>query len=178
MNCSRLSAPCSICASLNSHSAVSSGEKSSGTPRPCRSVIKENAFAVGVSSRPSRRTYFSWIRPSMIWARVAGVPSPFSRIASRSSSSSIVLPAPSIAESSVASLNRAGGLVWLATTRISSVATFSLARTLASIGSSVDCASLPYTASQPGLTSTLPSVLKGSPATRVMRVVSRYSAAG
>jgi hypothetical protein len=40
----------------------------------------------------------------MIDARVAGVPSPFSRIASRSSSSSIALPAPSIAESSVPSL--------------------------------------------------------------------------
>ena len=40
------------------------------------------------------------------------------------------------------------------------------------------CASLPYTASQPGDTSTLPSVLNGSPSTRVMRVVTRCSAAG
>jgi hypothetical protein len=48
--------------------------------------------------------YFSAIRPSMICARVAGVPRPFSAIASRSSSSSISLPAPSIALSSVASV--------------------------------------------------------------------------
>ncbi len=47
----------------------------------------------------------------MIAARVAGVPRPFSRIASRSSSSSISLPAPSIADSSVASLKRGGGRV-------------------------------------------------------------------
>ena len=40
----------------------------------------------------------------MIAARVAGVPRPFSAIAARSSSSSISLPAPSIADSSVASL--------------------------------------------------------------------------
>ncbi len=38
----------------------------------------------------------------MIEARVAGVPRPFSRMASRSSSSSMSLPAPSMAESSVA----------------------------------------------------------------------------
>jgi hypothetical protein len=48
--------------------------------------------------------YFSRISPSMIAARVAGVPRPFSAIASRSSSSSISLPAPSIALSSVASV--------------------------------------------------------------------------
>ena len=54
MNAARLSLPCSICASLNSHSAVSSGLKSSGTPSPCSSVISENAFAVGTSSLPSR----------------------------------------------------------------------------------------------------------------------------
>ena len=40
----------------------------------------------------------------MIAARVAGVPRPFSCIAARSSSSSISLPAPSIADSSVASV--------------------------------------------------------------------------
>ena len=34
--------------------AVSSGEKSSGMPRPCSSVISENALAVGTSSLPSR----------------------------------------------------------------------------------------------------------------------------
>ena len=47
----------------------------------------------------------------MICARVAGVPSPFSLIASRSSSSSTSLPAPSIALSNVASVKRGGGLV-------------------------------------------------------------------
>ena len=47
----------------------------------------------------------------MMAARVAGVPRPFARIASRNSSSSTNLPAPSIAESSVASLKRAGGFV-------------------------------------------------------------------
>ena len=61
----------------------------------------------------------------MICARVAGVPRPFSRIASRSSSSSICLPAPSIAESSVASLKRGGGRVTSFTTSTFSVATFS-----------------------------------------------------
>ena len=40
----------------------------------------------------------------MIAARVAGVPRPFSLIASRNSSSSTSLPAPSMAESSVASV--------------------------------------------------------------------------
>ena len=47
----------------------------------------------------------------MIAARVAGVPSPFWIIASRNSSSSTSLPAPSIEESRVASLKRAGGFV-------------------------------------------------------------------
>ena len=61
----------------------------------------------------------------MIWARVAGVPSPFSRIASRSSSSSIALPAPSIAESSVPSLYRGGGRVACFWTSTLTVATFS-----------------------------------------------------
>ena len=56
MNASRPSLPCSIWASWNSHSAVSSGLKSSGTPSPCSSVISENAFAVGISSLPSRCT--------------------------------------------------------------------------------------------------------------------------
>ncbi len=54
MNSLRASCPCSIRASFHSHSAVSSGEKSSGTPSPCSSVISENAFAVGVRSLPSR----------------------------------------------------------------------------------------------------------------------------
>jgi len=48
--------------------------------------------------------YSRRIRTSIVSARVAGVPSPESFIASRSSSSSIRLPAVSIAESSVASV--------------------------------------------------------------------------
>ena len=43
------------------------------------------------------------IKPSIVWARVAGVPRPFSAIASRSSSPSSFFPAFSIAERSVAS---------------------------------------------------------------------------
>ena len=79
----------------------------------------------------------------MICARVAGVPRPFSRIASRNSSSSISLPAPSIADSSVASVKRGGGRVRLATTSIFSVVTFSSGLTGASVGASSACASLP-----------------------------------
>ena len=43
----------------------------------CSANSSENAFGVGTSSRPSRWTYSSRIRPSMIAARVAGVPRPF-----------------------------------------------------------------------------------------------------
>ncbi len=71
---------------------------------PRSSVMSWKALAVGISSRPSRSMYFSRMRPSMMAARVAGVPRPFSCIASRSSSSSISLPAPSIADSKVASV--------------------------------------------------------------------------
>ena len=111
-------------------------------------------------------------------ARVAGVPSPFSLMASRSSSSSTSLPAPSIALSSVASLKRAGGLVRLAMTSMALVLTGSFAWTGTRLGVSSVCASRPYTSSQPALTITLPSLLNGSPSTRVMRVVTRNSAAG
>ena len=114
MNFSRGSLACSICFSLNSQSPVSSGEVISSTPKWRSAKNRRNAFQVGFSSRPRRSTYFSLIRPSMTAARVAGVPRPFAPIASRSSSSSTSLPAPSIAESSVASLKRAGGRVWLA----------------------------------------------------------------
>ena len=114
----------------------------------------------------------------MMAARVAGVPRPFSRIASRSSSSSIDLPALSIAESSVPSLNRGGGRVTSGVTSTFSVATFSSGRTGGRAWPRRPALRLPYTASQPGLTSTLPSVLNGSPSTRVMRVVTRCSAAG
>ena len=79
----------------------------------------------------------------MIDARVAGVPSPFSRIASRNSSSSTSLPAPSIALSSVASVKRAGGLVCAAMTSTLVVCTVSFGCTGASVGVSSVWASLP-----------------------------------
>ncbi|CFO33678.1 Uncharacterised protein [Bordetella pertussis] len=104
MKAARSSAPCSICLSLCSHSPVSSGEVSSETSSPESSAISWRALAVGTRSRPSRRRYASLSRPSMMAARVAGVPRPRSDMASRSSSSSTSLPAPSIADSSVASL--------------------------------------------------------------------------
>jgi hypothetical protein len=68
----------------------------------------------------------------MMAARVAGVPSPFALIASRNSSSSTSLPAPSMAESSVASLKRAGGFVSFCLTSISST----FADSLGEIGTS------------------------------------------
>jgi hypothetical protein len=104
MKRSRESLPCSISASWYSQLPVSSGLVRSSTPRPRSRVISWKALAVGISSRPSRSMYFSVIRPSMMAARVAGVPRPFSAMASRSSSSSISLPAPSMADSSVASV--------------------------------------------------------------------------
>ncbi|EXI74893.1 MAG: hypothetical protein AW07_01504 [Candidatus Accumulibacter sp. SK-11] len=103
MKSSRDIAPRSIRASFHSHSPVSSGAVSSGMPSPLSRVIREKALAVGSNSRPSRRRYCSASRFSMIWARVAGVPRPRPAIAARSSSSSMVLPAPSIAVRRVAS---------------------------------------------------------------------------
>src|SRR5208337_4772506 len=80
--------PRSICLSRNSQSPVNSGEDNSGISRPRSSVMSEKALAVGASSRPSRSIYFSYINPSIIDARVAGVPSPFWLMAWRNSSSS------------------------------------------------------------------------------------------
>lgn len=68
-----------------------------------RNSIKFSAFMVGMSSRWTRSMYFSRMRCSMIWARVAGVPRPLSFMASASSSSSTNLPACSMAERRVAS---------------------------------------------------------------------------
>jgi len=67
-------------------------------------VITWRPFGVAWSSFPTRSTYSRRISVSIVSARVAGVPRPRSFIASRSSSSSMSLPAVSIAESSVASL--------------------------------------------------------------------------
>src|SRR5947208_3435162 len=106
----------------------------------------------------------------MICARVAGVPSPRSAMASRSSSSSTSLPAPSIAPSNVASEKRGAALVCACFTSISFVRTRSPACTATSWlpPSPASAASRPYTSSQPAFTSTLPSLLNGSPSTREM----------
>jgi hypothetical protein len=62
-------------------------------------------FSVATSVFPSRTMYARVSSVSMMFARVAGVPSPFSFIASDSSRSSSVFPAVSIAVSSVADLD-------------------------------------------------------------------------
>ncbi len=59
--------------------------------------------------------YSRFSSTSMIAARVAGVPRPFSFMASESSFSSSVLPAVSMAVSSVASVKRLGARVFLRT---------------------------------------------------------------
>ncbi|KAG1385535.1 hypothetical protein G6F59_017345 [Rhizopus arrhizus] len=78
----------------------------------------------------------------MMAARVAGVPRPRSDMASRSSSSSTSLPAPSMADSKVPSLKRAGGLVDRPTASTSSVRTVSPSATGTRLASS-PWASLP-----------------------------------
>ena len=178
MNDSRSKFPRSISFSLNSHSPVSSGFDSASTFKAVKRVINEKACAVGINSRCSRTIYLWRINSSIIEALVAGVPSPFSIIASANSSSSTRLPACSIALSSVASVYRAGGLVALESTVISLIFTDSPSATGTKCPVSSFCCSRPYTESQPGLTSTLPSVLKGCPSTLVIRVVTRNSAEG
>ena len=123
MNDSRSKFRRSISLSLNSHSPVSSGFESASTLSAVSRVMSEDACAVGMSSRSSRTMYLWRINSSMIEARVAGVPSPLSLMASRSSSSSMRLPACSIAPSSVASVKRAGGRVALASTLTSAACT-------------------------------------------------------
>ncbi len=106
--------------------------------------MSAHALGAEVISRPSRRRYSSASNPSMVAARVAGVPRPFPAIASRKSSSSISLPAPSIALSSVASVNRAGGRVSRLFTSISAVFTFSWSSTGTSAAwPSASCSSRP-----------------------------------
>ena len=109
-------------------------------------------------------------------ARVAGVPSPFPAIASRSSSSSTNLPAPSIAESKVASVYRGGAFVAFSSTVDCSTNTCSFSETAGKVASA--STSRPYTASQPALTRIFPSVFSFSFLTVVIRVVTSYSAAG
>ena len=87
-----------------SHSPVMAGLVRESIERTFRNFMRLSARAVGTSSRRSLSTNLCAISVSIIWARVAGVPSPFSFIASASSSSSSSFPAPSIADSSVASV--------------------------------------------------------------------------
>ncbi len=61
------------------------------------------ALAVGASLPLARRAYCLRTSPSMVSARVAGVPSPLSWMASARSSSSMSLPAVSIMRRSWAS---------------------------------------------------------------------------
>ena len=82
--------------------------------------ISRTPLSVATSALPWRSTYCRRSRVSMISARVAGVPSPEPFIASESSRSSSVRPAVSMAVSSVASVKRFGGRVFLATARASS----------------------------------------------------------
>ena len=104
MNLVRVNFPCSIWRSLNSHSPVMAGLVNCSAFTAAKNWITCSALAVGISSRWARSMYRWLIRPSIVSARVAGVPRPRSFIASASSSSSTSLPAPSIAESSVASV--------------------------------------------------------------------------
>ena len=102
MNDGRESSPRSISSSRFSHSPVSSGEVSGCSPSrritctPFSVAMQRAAVALDVAHGESSR--------SMIAARVAGVPMPESFIASRSSASSMSLPAVSIAASSDASV--------------------------------------------------------------------------
>ena len=136
MKSSRDRRPSSICLSLYSHSPVSSGRDNSLTSRPLSRVISWKALAVGINSRPSRIRYFSANRPSIIAARVAGVPRPFPAMASRRSSSSTSLPALSMADNNVASLYRAGGLVFKRSTLTEAAVGFSSFSTRIRVASS------------------------------------------
>jgi len=87
------------------------------------STVEISAIPFSVASRafPCLARYFRSSSVSMIPARVAGVPSPVSRMASESSFSSSAFPAVSMAVSSVASVKRGGGWVrfftgWASTT--------------------------------------------------------------
>ena len=78
-------------------------------------TISMSRIPLAVASRllPARTMYSRFRSTSMIAARVAGVPRPVSFMASESSFSSRVLPAVSIAVSSVPSVRRLGGRVVL-----------------------------------------------------------------
>ena len=175
MNSSLFIRPCSTSFNLYSHSPVISGDCRISIPKASSVSNNPNAFAVGTSSRPIRRTYSSEISVSMVAARVAGVPKPLSPIASRNASSSNVFPAPSMALSSVASVIRAGGFVCNPSAKIATVLTLSPSTTGTSNFPSSpppsSAASFPYTANQPASFRIFPSVRKACPSTRVIRFV-------
>src|SRR5919109_931012 len=94
MKASRSPFPCSMSRSCFSQPPVSSGDV---TALVSSIVTTWRPFGVGWSSLETRSTYSRRISVSMISARVAGVPSPRSFIASRNSSSSTSLPAVAFA---------------------------------------------------------------------------------
>jgi hypothetical protein len=100
MNASKSACPRAIRRRSRSHSPVSAGLFTRGW------TAATSAIPVSVAWRffSSRRRYSRRRRVSSVAARVAGVPSPDSRIAAETSFSSIVRPALSIAVSSVASV--------------------------------------------------------------------------
>ena len=101
MNAARVSLPRAIAASRASHVPVSSGEASDAI-----GICAMRLSPSGVATRWffSRAMYSRRNSVSMIDARVAGVPRLVSFIAARSASSSMRLPAVSMAPSSVASV--------------------------------------------------------------------------
>ena len=104
MKTSRRISPFSILLSWASQSPVMDGELSALISISSQSSIRRRPLPETLRSRPSRAMYFWRRRPSIVAARVAGVPRPRSDIASRNSSSSISLPAPSMAARSVDSV--------------------------------------------------------------------------
>jgi hypothetical protein len=101
MNAARVSLPRAIAARRASHVPVNSADASDAIGI-C--AIKLSPSGVAIRWFFSRAIYSRRNSVSMIDARVAGVPSPVSFIAARSASSSMRLPAVSIAPRSVASL--------------------------------------------------------------------------
>src|SRR3954451_14465163 len=121
----------------------------------------------------------------MIEARVAGVPIPESFIASRSSASSMSLPAVSIAPSSDASVKRRGGCVSLRIDSTERVSTSSPCSSFGSIWSPPESSSAgaastssPYTAFQPASSRRRPLVRNWCSATIVSMRVRSYTASG
>ncbi|MNZ87469.1 hypothetical protein D3C78_1063260 [compost metagenome] len=104
INCPSDAVPLDISFKRRSHCPVISGEVNSSIPAPRISSMAVRPFCVMAIFLPCISMYPTFFSRSIVAARVAGVPSPESFIASRSSSSSICLPALSIARSSVPSV--------------------------------------------------------------------------